>query len=220
MSRPANSLPDYLQAREAWDHNWYRVASNARNWRWFACLLTTVNLALCLLVWQLSDRRFTYIVEVDRHGHAVAFGPVSQLKAPEERLWRYFLASFIVKLRSVPSDPVVLRANLASASSHLQGDALETVRRYFNDQNPWQSQRASVYVEVNSVLRKDKTHWQVEWTEVHNDRIVGQQREERWQALITTTAAPPKSSEGILKNPLGFFVVHLDWSRITSKGAP
>jgi type IV secretory pathway TrbF-like protein len=221
MSTPdKSSMPSYLQAREAWESGWYRVAANARNWRWLASLLLLVNLVLCLALWQLANRRSTYIVEVDRHGHALAFGPVSQLQVPEERLWRYFLSSFISQLRTIPSDPAVLEGNLKSASSYLRGDALDTVRGYFSDANPWASQRtARVYVEVNSVLRKDKTHWQIEWTEIHQDRIVAQRREERWQALVTTAISPPRSTELILKNPLGFYVVHLDWTRITSKGA-
>lgn len=215
-----SSLPSYLDARESWNHNWYRLAANARNWRWFAVLLAAINLGLCLVIWQLSGRHLTYIVEVDRHGHAVAFGPVSQLQVPEERLWRYFLASFIAKLRAIPSDAAVLQENLSAASAYLRGDAYSAVRSYFAQNNPWVRQRAGrVEVEIRSVLRKDATHWQIEWTEVQHDHVVDQRREERWQALITTTIEPPTSSNLLLQNPLGFYVSHLDWTRITSKGA-
>ena len=213
----ATPLPDYLAARQAHESRWDRLASGKRNWQLAAAVLLALDVFLSIAFFQASRRSsvIPYVVEVDRHGEAVAVRPAGALNLPDTLLWRYVLSVFVRNLRSVPSDPELLKLHLADASAFLRGNAVATVRQSFERTNPFElakTETVSVPPEI-SILRRGAHHWQIEWTEIHNDRS-GQRREERWQALVTTQVDPPRRLDLLLGNPLGFFITDLDWTRV------
>jgi len=210
-------LPDYLAARQAHESRWDRLAAGKRNWQLAAAVLLALDVFLSIAFFQASRRSSVvpYVVEVDRHGDAVAVGPAAALNLPDTLLWRYVLAVFVRNLRSVPSDPELLKLHLEDASAFLRGNAVATVRQSFERTNPFElakTETISVPPEI-SILRRGAHHWQIEWTEIHHDRS-GQRREERWQALVTTQVDPPRRLDLLLGNPLGFFITDLDWTRV------
>ena len=214
MSTP---LPDYLAARQAHESRWDRLAAGKRNWQLAAAILLALDVFLSVAFFQASRRSsvIPYVVEVDRHGDAVAVGPAAALHLPATLLWRYVLAVFIRNLRTVPSDDELLKIHLDDASAFLRGKAVATVRQSFERTNPFdlaKTETVSVPPEV-SILRRGANHWQIEWTEIHSDRA-GQRHEERWQALVTTLVDPPQRLDLLLGNPLGFFITDLDWTRV------
>src|SRR5688500_16037628 len=93
----------FVRARLEWDDRYERLAAGRRNWQITALVLLILDTLLTAgLFYLASTSRITpYVVEVDRHGHAIAFGPAERLQDPGERLLRYELAIFVRDLRTV-----------------------------------------------------------------------------------------------------------------------
>jgi type IV secretory pathway TrbF-like protein len=212
-------LPDYLAARRAWQSRWDDLAAGRQNWRVLSSVLIGLVVFQSIVLWQLATRAqvLTYAIEVDRFGQTRYAGPVQAKSLPEDQLWRWTLSYFVSHIRTIPSDPELLRIELLDGSAFLRGNALSTVGAYFNKRNPWVIARTtSVTVDPQvTVLKRSKNHWQLEWTEVHLERG-GQRSEERWQALVSTLEDPPsKAGEGLQYiNPFGLYVTELDWSLV------
>jgi type IV secretion system protein VirB5 len=213
-SAPTDS--PWLRARNEWDNRLMDLSTSRYNWMFFASVLLILNAVLSVaLVWQSGRSKVVpYVVEVDRHGDAVAFGPAEVLKEPNERLYRYFLSILIRDLRAVSNDDLAQRRALNNAYAFLREPATSRANDYFRRNNPFEQNRPTVSVQVNSVLQLGKGTWQIQWTETAFRRDGGPLREELWQAVVKTISAPPTTSEALLTNPLGLYVQELDWTRV------
>lgn len=214
----------YLRARDEWDNRLMDLATSRYNWMLFASALLILNALLCCaLLWQAGRSKVVpYVVEVDRHGQAVAFGPAEVLEKPHERLYRYFLSILIRDLRTVSGDPQAQRRALSNAYAFLREPAVSRANDYFRRNNPFDPDRPATNVQVTSVLQIAENTWQIQWTETAFSRDGRRLREELWQAVVKTVFSPPTTSEALLSNPLGLFVHQLDWTRIrtTTETAP
>jgi type IV secretory pathway TrbF-like protein len=206
----------FLKARNEWDNRLMDLATSRYNWMLFATALLLLNALLCgALLWQAGRSKVVpYVVEVDRHGQAVAFGRAEVLEKPHDRLYRYFLSILLRDLRTVSADPQAQRRSLSNAYSFLREPAVSRANDYFRRNNPFDPNRASIGVQVTSVLQIADNTWQIQWTETPYGRDGRRQREEIWQAVVETVFSPPTTSEALLSNPLGLFVKELDWTRI------
>ncbi|HBL26514.1 MAG TPA: conjugal transfer protein TrbF [Acidobacteria bacterium] len=206
----------FLRARDEWDNRLMDLATSRYNWMLFATALFVLDALLCgALVWQAGRSKVVpYVVEVDRHGQAVAFGPAEVLAKPQERLYRYFLSVLIRDLRTVSPDPQAQRRALNNAYTFLREPATSRASDYFRHHNPFEPERAATTVQVTSVLQIADTTWQIQWTETSFSRDGRRLKEELWQAVVKTVWTPPTTSEALLANPLGLFVEQLDWTRI------
>lgn len=213
---PSSPESPFLRARNEWDNRLMDLATSRYNWMIFASALLLLNALLgCALVWQAGRSKVVpYVVEVDRHGQAVAFGPAEVIEEPHERLYRYFLSVFIRDLRTVSGDHQAQRRSLANAYALLREPALGRVNDYLRRNNPFDPDRTTANVQVTSVLQIADSTWQIQWTETAYSRDGRRLREELWQAAVKTVFAPPTTSEALLSNPLGLFVQELDWTRI------
>jgi type IV secretory pathway TrbF-like protein len=218
-------LPHHLVARTFHETRWDRLARARENWRIAAAILIALQVFQAVVIWQLATRAQvqTYVIEVDRFGQPRFAGPVKAKDLPEDKLWRWTLSRFIHDLRTVPTSPEHLSVQLLYSSAFLRGEAMTTVKQYFDRHNPFLvAKTTSVVVEPQvTVLRRGKHLWQLEWTEIHTD-LSGQRHQERWQALATTFQSSPslkRASTGPQDdlqylNPLGLYVTELDWSLV------
>src|SRR3546814_998232 len=93
------------------------VCSSDLNWRFafFGALLISGGLAGGL-VWQAARGTITpWVVEVDKLGAARAVAAADGDYRPTDTQTAFYFARLIVHLRSMPADPVVLRAAWLSA---------------------------------------------------------------------------------------------------------
>ena len=96
----------FLSARSEWDSRFSDLARGKRNWQLAALGLLLANVTLAGgLTWLSTQARVTpFVVEVDRLGQAVAFGPAERLRKSDERLIRYQLGMLVHDLRTVLTD--------------------------------------------------------------------------------------------------------------------
>lgn len=205
----------YQKAAQVWDERIGSARVQASNWR----LAAFGSMALSLLlaggiIWQSSQSRVTpYVVEIDRFGEARAVGPAQRDYTPTDPQIAWYLARFIVNIRSLSIDPVLLRRNWLEAYDFTTDRAAAFLSEYARAADPFKAiGDRSVSVEVTSVVRASDTSFQVKWTEqVYRQGSLA--ATERWTAILSTVLRPPHSAEVLRKNPLGLYVAAIAWSR-------
>lgn len=219
----------YLDGQRLRAHAYLDLARTAANYRLLAVLLLAANLALTagLLAQSQRTRITPYVVDVDRHGHAVAFRPADRLADPGRALRVHEVSRWVRHVRTVTTDRAVQRHLVLTAYAYTGGRAVTLLNDWYRAEPPFaRAERGTVEVEVTSVLAlpEGRDGWQVQWTETRRDRHGTRAATERWQALVTLDLDPPERVEEVLTNPLGLRVVDFDWTRLPDptdpEGAP
>ena len=205
----------YQKAAQLWDERIGSARVQARNWRLmaFGCLALAIGLSSGLFWQSLQSRALPYVVEVDRLGEARAVAPAVADYRPTDPQIAWHLAKFIKNVRSVSTDPVLVRENWLSAYDFATDRAALFLGEHARAHDPFAAiGTRSVSVQVTSVVRASDTSFQVKWTEAVFERgsLV---RTERWTAILTILVQPPRNADDLRKNPLGLFVNAIDWSR-------
>jgi type IV secretion system protein VirB5 len=217
--RPADleaSDASLARGRREWDDRYSSLAHGKRNWQLAALgLLAIDGLLTAGLIHLASQSRVSpFVVEVDRLGQAVAFGPAEQLRKTDERLIRYQLSLFVRDVRSVFSDAEVQKTVINRAYGHAKDGALGFLNDYFKKSNPFlREAEGTVTVQVQSVLRLSASSWQVQWRETQvapGGRVVS---ETAWQAVLGVELTPPETTDVLLVNPLGLYVTEINWTQ-------
>jgi type IV secretory pathway TrbF-like protein len=205
----------YQRAGQLWDERIGSARVQARNWRLmaFGCLTLAAG-STAALGWQGSRASITpWVVQVDRTGRAEAVGPAAGGYRPSDPEVAAQLAQLIEDVRSLPSDPVVLRQQWLRAYQHARGEGALALNDYARGADPFSRLgREQVAVQVTSVVRASPDSFRVEWTESHY-AAGGLTGSEHWTAILTTELDPPKDPEGLRRNPLGVFVTQLNWTK-------
>jgi type IV secretion system protein VirB5 len=213
--RPAGASP-YQRAQYEWDDRYARQARALASWKTAAFLLLLINgLVTASLFWLAQQSKVVpYVVEVDKLGQALAFGPAAELRNLDQRLYRYQLSLVIHHLRTIHPDPVSQRHSLQLAYAYLAEPATTWIGNYFRERNPF-AVTETVTAQVTSVLRlgQDDKSWQVQWYEDHYALDGRKTGRSYFQATLQVQVRPPKTTEISLMNPLGLYVTHIDWSQ-------
>ena len=205
----------YQKAAQLWDERIGSARVQARNWRLmaFGCLALSVGLSGGLLWQSLQSRVTPYVVEVDKFGEARAVAPAIQDYRPADAQIAWHLARFVTNVRSVSTDPVLVRRNWLAAYDFVTDRAALFLNDHAKKNDPFRDiGTRGVSVQVTSVVRASDASFQVKWTERVFERG-GLARTERWTAILTVVIQTPRTAEQLRKNPLGVFVNAIDWSR-------
>lgn len=217
---PAPQTP-YQRAGQLWDERIGSARVQAANWRLiaFGCLGLAGGLAASN-VWQsMQSRVAPYVVEVDRLGEARAVAPAIQNYRPTDGQIAWHLGRFVSNVRSVSTDPVLVKKNWLDAYDFATDRAAIFLNEYARTNDPFAGiGERSVSVQVTSVVRASDTSFQVKWTESTYERG-SLAKTERWTAMLTTVVRPPRTADALRRNPLGLFVNAIDWAR-ELEGAP
>jgi len=215
-------ITPYQKAAQLWDERIGSARVQAKNWRLmaFGCLALSAGLSAGLLWQSMQSRVAPYVVEVDKFGEARAVAPAIQNYQPSAAQIAWHLAHFIANVRSVSTDPVLVRQNWFSAYDFVAGRAALFLNDYAKKNDPFsQIGVRSVSVQVTSVVRASDSSFQVKWTEQVFERG-SLAKTERWTAILTVAIQPPRNADALHKNPLGLFVNAIDWSRELDAAAP
>jgi type IV secretion system protein VirB5 len=211
---PAAQTP-YQRAGQLWDERIGSARVQARNWRLmaFGCLALTAGTSAAL-VWQSMRSRITpYVVQVDRLGEAQAVAPAQTSYQPTDPQIAWHLSRFIVHVRSVSLDPVLMRRDWLEAYDFVTRRGAQFLSEHARRAAPFaQVGERTVSVQVTSVVRASDKSFQVKWVETAFERGA-QTGSARWTAILTVVTRTPASADVLRKNPLGIYVDAIDWSR-------
>lgn len=212
----------YQRAGQLWDERIGSARVQAKNWRLmaFSGLVLTIGLSSAL-VWQsMQSRVVPYVVEVDKLGQAQAVTPAEATYRPTDPQIAWHLGRFITHVRARSLDPVLMREDWLSAYDFATERAALFLGEYARASSPFaEVGRRTVSVQVTSVVRASDDSFRINWTEQAFERgsLSGTSR---WTAMVTVKLEPPRSAEGLRKNPLGLYIDAIDWSRELETIAP
>lgn len=212
----------YQKAGQLWDERIGSAQVQAKNWRFmaFGCLALATGLSGGLLWQSMQSRVVPYVVEVDRFGEARAVAPAIQNYEPSDAQIAWHLGRFISNVRSVSTDPVLVRQNWLSAYDFATDRAALFLNEYAKANDPFgKIGTRSVSVQVTSVVRASNSSFQVKWTEQVYERG-SLASTTRWTAILTVVIRAPRNADQLRRNPLGVFVNAVDWSRELESAAP
>ncbi len=205
----------YQKAAQAWDERIGSTRVQAKNWRLMALgSLALSSILACGLIWQsLQSRVVPYVVQTDKLGGAVTVGPAIQNYRPSDAQIAYFLAKFITDVRSLSSDPIVVRNNWLAAYDYVTDHGAVFLNDYAQKNNPFQNVgERTVSATVTSVVRISDASFEVKWTEetYDHDALASTTR---WTAVLSVVTKAPSTVDVLRKNPLGLYINGIDWSR-------
>ena len=190
-------------------------------WAVLLLVLITAGLIVAFLDASREAKVIPYVVEVDRHGNAVAAGPASQVAQTDRRLIIHHLVLWITRTRTVTRDAHIQRREILEAYELTGGRAVGLLNDWYRERKPFalaQTQTVTVTVDdVESLLAFDASldRWRIQWTETRRSSSGATVGTELWQALVTVEVDPPERLDEVRANPLGIYVTDFDWTRIS-----
>jgi type IV secretion system protein TrbF len=204
----------YARAGQVWDERIGSARAQAHNWRLMAIGSLALSLLLAAgLIWESRQSRIVpYLVAVDRLGAPSVIGPAERIRAPDAVEIGWFLGHFIEDVRAVGLDPVLTRRNWLEAYDFVSPRGAAFLNTQARAADPFGNQGLrTVSVQLVSVIAISSRSYQVRWTEttfVEGNRSGTRQ----WTAILTILLQPPRTADGLKRNPLGIFIDGIDWS--------
>jgi len=221
-TKPAAAAPDspYLAARSRFEGLFRDLAKEKHAWKIAALAELAILVVLIGAYVQLasSARIVPYVVEVDRAGQAVAFGPAEPLKKTDQRVIVRDLTLFIRNVRSVSTDVAAQLRMVQDAYAYVDRSAAGFLNDYFADprNDPrLLGQQLTRDVEVTGVLPiPNSDSWKLQWLERERSHTGGVTQTTPWEAYMTVTFASPEDPERMKANPLGLYISGINWTAI------
>lgn len=228
-SPAGGTVEQRIAGDQAFFHLWGDLLRQRQYWVLAALASLAINGILTLAFIGLASRaRITpYIVEVNRHGTPVAFGPAERIKTVDDRIVMGEISRFIVRLRTVSSDPGILEALFSEAYAYLaerEPAAKLYLDAYFLKNDPRVLARSYLRsVDVESVFRmpeslqgkRGRSTWRVRWSERYLPvGIGGSPHEEEWEGFVTVKIDPPEDEERLYRNPVGIYITQITWAQV------
>lgn len=208
-------LTPYHHEGQAWDDRLGSARVQAFNWRLMALGLLAVcgGLGAGLVTLSLRGGVTPWVVEVDRLGEPRVVAPAVQGARASDPMIAWTLARFITDVRTVSTDPVLMRQAWLRAYDFTDAEGAAALSDHARRADPFsQVGKAQTTVAVTSVVRASPSSFRLAWTEQRfaEGQLVAT---ERWSAILTVTIKPPRTAEGLRANPLGVFVSAISWSK-------
>jgi type IV secretory pathway TrbF-like protein len=192
-------------------------AINARQ----AQLLLGTGVTVLVLIFILGVLAFrpripAYVVAINTtNGEVLGIAhPVAGSETLPTAVTRYVIDHFIEDARGVTNNLDLERDHLNRVYAFARGQALKAVDDYYRADSTHDPMKQALNVQWTEVSITRSLHqpqpdtYLVEWTETahtaHGERVTN------WQALMKVAATTPDPNNPL--NPLGEYVINLDWS--------
>lgn len=217
----ASAESPYLRAREEWNERYGSYIQSRNNWRMiaFGSLLLSIP-AVMFSLWQSGQTKvIPYVVEVDRDGQVRAAGPAQQIPFQPDYIIEAEIADFIMNFRVVTVDKSLQLDRLNEVYAFLApgGGAKVRLDQYFRGGgNPFEvAVEKTRSVQIVNMNRVSPTSYSVQWLETEYDRTGQELDKKRFQSIVTYVIVPPESEQVIRTNPLGVYIMEIDYSEVT-----
>ena len=212
----------YLAARKEYGDRYGSAVKDAARWRQISIFMVMLCLAFgATMMWLASQNKvIPYIVQVDKHGYAVAIKSSQQGSIADTRVIIAALGGFFVNFKTVITDMSSQRRMVNEVYSYLakNSPAETSVSQFYKEHNPFiatqDKRQLTVQVEIRSIVRSgsDDKSWQVLWSEEKLDQGTIIERTD-WRAIVSVVISPARELEEVLKNPLGIFITEINMAQ-------
>lgn len=208
----------YLAARAEWLERYGSYIKSRNQWRVVAFIcLSIVMLSVGGNVYQsMQSKIIPYVVEVSRLGKVVAVQRADQAEDVPAQVIQSTIAQCVSDWRTVTADFGLQEKLINRLSGHIAGTAKGILKTWYENNSPYERGK-DILIEVkpNGVpMSVSADSWRIEWTEIvrnHEGAFMGSTA---YEATITISIKPPTTEAGILRNPLGVYIVNVSHSKI------
>jgi len=205
----------YQKAAQVWDERIGSARVQAKNWRLiaFGSLLMSAGLAGGLIWHSARGTVVPWVVQIDKLGEAQAIAPATADYQPTDPQIAWYLARFIEEVRSIPADPVIVRANWLRAYDFTNSTGAAALNDDARADDPFAKiGRQQIAVDVSSVIRASPTSFRVAWVQRrYQDGALADTT--RWSAILSVLVQTPHDADRLRKNPLGITITAINWSK-------
>lgn len=219
----ADEIPEYryLKARDEWDNRIGSVVVSAKNWRVIGVMSLGLSLLLSMgVIYQTSLNKIVpMVIALDRiSGEPKIIGKVTEIGyQPQIAEIKYFLSSFVWKIRTVSKDPVLIKQNWLEAYKFMRPRAAQILNEMTNRdiQSPLKKiGERTVLVEIISITKVgDGNSYQVRWQESEYSANGGLEDRYNMSGVFSVEFDTPEDEGTLAINPLGLFVSGFEWGR-------
>ena len=212
----------YLSARKEYGDRYGSSVRDAARWRQISFVVVMLCAAFgVMMMWLASQNKVVpYIVQVDKHGYAVAIKSSEQGAIADTRVIVATLGGFFVNFKTVITDVSSQKRMVNEVYSYLaKGSAAESfVSHYYQEHNPFVAtqdrNRNTVQVEIRSIVRSGNTDksWQVLWSEEKLEQGAIIERTD-WRAIVSIAVSPVRELEEGIKNPHGISITDINMAQ-------
>ena len=130
--------------------------------------------------------------------------------SPNDATQRYFIAHYVINLRSVSTDDNIIRSAVNDVYSRTLGNAVDMINAHYTQNNPTYLktlQTIQVPVEDMSVTNYGENKWKVIWREITYRRSDGAIiADSQYEGIFTVEFYTPETERKARENPLGMYV--------------
>lgn len=180
-----------------------------------ALTLACVVLAGALVYKSMAISTVPYIIEVDKaNGDIRVVGDVRENKyVADEGVLKAQIRKFIIDTRGVTSDPNVYKERLNEAYNMLSQNGRTKLQNFYESTKRAELfGRATVQIQISSMLEKGSDTYQVSWQEKTVDGS-GRTTTSYMTGLFTISELSVEDEEWKRANPLGLFITDFSWDR-------
>ncbi len=218
-STPAET--PYLRAKEEWDSRIGQTVVQAKNWRLVA---VSVSFIACILAGGVvllatQQKLIPVVIALNKDsGEPAVLGQLAELNyKPQLQEIKYFIGEFIQKVRSVPSDPVIIKKNWMDAYVFLRRDAANKLNSITNSDQGGALKhigKQTVIVQPISATQVGNSNsYQTRWREYRYNKNGGLMEKYNMSGVFTIEIETPENEKILSVNPLGIFITNFGWSR-------
>lgn len=213
------SATPYTAARAHWDDRLGSLVMNAKHWRlgFFGTLFACLSLTGGLIYAMTRSLVEPVVITVDKTtGITNVVGKAStQTYTPQQAEIAYFLGHLVRLLRTVPLDPVVVRAQWNEAYRFLRQSAAMKLNDWARQPDSPLSKvgQETVTLQLQSALPIGTDAYELRWVQSAYQREGALLQSATWTATFTLEFERPATEEDIAVNPLGIYVRDFEWHR-------
>lgn len=210
----------FIDHKDTDDDRYMNQAVAQHNWQVaFRIVAALLAVSMGFNGYYMMQSKFVPVtVAVDEIGNYTVVGPVTEAKPVDvERVLLREISDFIELSRSVVGDNLYQKKRMRWVERRLPSGsvAAHVIDELYTMRPPFATAEHFTYeVEIKTPLRQSDNIFMVEWIEIQRDLSGAVVNTERWKALLTYKLVPQDTEEGIINNPLGFFITDLSWSKV------
>ena len=211
----------FYRAKQEWDERIGSSVVQARNWRlaFFCSAVLSVLLASGLILEAKRRQVIPIVVGVDKdRGEPVVIGRVGDdFYKPRIQEIKYFLSQFVVGVRGVPSDPVLIKQTWLKAYKFLRPSAANMLNDLTNNDPNSPLKKIgdeTVTVKPISVVQvSDTNSYQARWEETIYSKQGSVKERCLMTGIFTLELDPPQTEDILQVNPLGLYITNFQWNK-------
>ena len=209
----------YLAAREEWDERFINHVENAAQWRRLTFYVSIVALLSLIACIYLATRLTIVPIVVTVDSETGAIGetyniPTMVDQEVSEIVYRWILTEWIENLRTISVDANNQSDKIRELFAYIRGGdpTASIVSEILEDMDPYETAKNHiVHVQVIEVRNLSRNNWYIIWRERTIPRD-GTRSSIREYTATLTTVQDAIDETVVDKNPLGVYVIEMDWS--------